>query len=172
MFYRTIKDFWVKKHIKKSLGLGLKAVNNEPIKTIGLLIDGINFTDKEKLINEFKKHANGQFKINLLVYRKKAKRDESIDYPFFTKKDVRFNASFKKGEIENFVSFPFDLLISYYDEKNSDLELITAISKAQFKVGFASANKELNHFFIHTYVEKYVDFTDVLFDYLKILKKI
>lgn len=172
MFYRTIKDFWVKKHIKKSLGLGLPAVNSNPIKTIGLLIDGINYTDKEKLINEFKKHTNGQFKINLLVYRKKAKKDESIDYPYFTKNDVGFNASLKKGEIENFISFPFDLLISYYDEKNSDLELITATSKAKFKVGFASVNKELNHFLINTYVEKYVDFTQVLFDYLKILKKI
>ncbi len=172
MFYKTIKNFWIKKHIKKSLGLGLAAVNNEPIKTIGLLLDGINFTDKEKLINEFKKHANGQFKINLLVYRKKAKKEENIEYPYFTRKDVGFDASLKKGEIENFVQFPFDLLISYYDENNPNLELITAVSKAKFKVGFASTNKELNHFFINTYVEQYVDFTQVLFDYLKILKKI
>lgn len=172
MFYRTIKNFWIKKHIKKSLGLGLSAVNNDSINTIGLLIDGINFTDKEKLINEFKKYANGQFKINLLVYRKKAKKEEDISYPYFTKNDIGLDASLKKGEIENFVNFPFDLLISYYDEKNPNMEFITATSKAKFKVGFASINKDLNHFFISTYVEKYVDFTEVLFDYLKILKKI
>ena len=172
MFYRTIKDFWIKKHINKSLGLGLHAVNNDSIKTIGLLIDGINFTDKEKLINEFKKHANGQFKINLLVYRKKAKKEESIEYPYFTKYDVGYDASLRKGEIENFVNFQFDLLVSYYDKKNPNLELVTAKSKANFKVGFATINKDLNHFFINTYVEQYVDFTKILFDYLKILKKI
>lgn len=172
MFYRTIKDFLVKKQIKKSLALGLSAVNNEPIKTIGVLIDGIHFSDKDKLMNEFKKHANGQFKVNLLVYRKKAKKDESIEYPYFTKSDISFSGNFSKGEIDNFVNFPFDLLVNYYDESNANLELITAQSKAKFKVGFASVNKELNHFFVNTFVERHVEFTQVLFDYLKILKKV
>ncbi|WP_339889018.1 hypothetical protein [uncultured Flavobacterium sp.] len=172
MFYRTIKDFLVKKQIKKSLALGLSAVNNEPVKTIGVLVDGVHFLDKDKLINEFKKYANGQFKVNLLVYRKKAKKNESIEYPYYTKNDINFTGSFSKGEIDNFVAFPFDLLVNYYDESNADLELITTLSKAKFKVGFASVNKDLNHFFINTFVEKYVDFAQILFDYLKILKKI
>ena len=83
MFYRIIKDFLLKKHIKKALANGLHEVNKEPIKTIGLLIDGTRFFDKDKLISEFKKHANGQFKVNLLVYRKKAKKDEVIEYPYY-----------------------------------------------------------------------------------------
>ncbi|MFC4739165.1 DUF6913 domain-containing protein [Flavobacterium ponti] len=172
MFYRTIKDFLVKKHIKKSLAKGLSAVNSEPIKTIGVLIDGIHFSDKDKLINEFKKHSNGQFKVNLLIFRKKVNKKESIEYPYFTKKDIGFSGNYSKGEIENFVNFPFDLLINFYDESNANLELITAQSKAKFKVGFASVNKDLNHFFVNTFVEKYVDFTQVLFDYLRILKKV
>lgn len=172
MFYRTIKDFLVKKHIKKLLSNGLAAVNNEPIKTIGVLVDGVHFTNKQKLIEAFKKNANGQFKVNLLVYRKKVKKDESVDYAFYTKNDINFSGSFSKGEIDNFVSFPFDLLVNYYDQGNTDLELISALSKAKFKVGFASVNKDLNHFFINTFVEKYDDFIEVLFNYLKILKKI
>ena len=172
MFYRIIKDFLVKKQIKKIVAFGLPAVNNEPIKTIGVLIDGIHFSDKDKFIDEFKKFATGQFKLNLLVYRKQPKKDENIDYAYFTRKDITFVGSFSKGEIENFVTFPFDLLVNYYDISNADLELITAQSKAKFKVGFASVNKELNHFFIATFVEKYVDFTKILIDYLKILKKI
>lgn len=172
MFYRTIKDFLVKKNVNKLLASGLPAVNKEPVKTIGVLVDGIHFLDKDKLINEFKKYADGQFKVNLLVYRKKPKKDESIEYPYFTKNDIGFTGSFSKGEIDNFIAFPFDLLVSYYDVSNADLELITASSKAKFKVGFASVNKDLNHFFVNTFVEKHIDFTQVLFDYLKILKKI
>ncbi len=172
MFYRTIKDFLLKKQIKKILALGLPAVDNESVKTIGVLVDGIHFSDIDKLINDFKKYANGQFKVNLLVYRTKAKKEEVIDYPYFTKNDISFSGNFSKGEIENFVAFPFDMLVSYYEKSNADLELITASAKAKFKVGFASVNKDLNHFFITTFVEKHDDFTQVLFDYLKILKKI
>lgn len=172
MFYKTIKDFLLKKHINKKLTKGLPEVNKEPIKTIGLLIDGIHFLEKEKLINEFKKHANGQFKVNLLVYRKKAKKDEIIEYSYYSKNDVGISGSITKGEIENFIAFPFDLLVNYYDTSNADLELISVQSNAKFKVGFSSVNNDINHFIISTYMEKYVDFTQVLFDYLKILKKI
>lgn len=172
MFYKTIKDFLLKKHIKKTLTQGLPEVNNEPIKTIGLLIDGTHFFDKDKLINEFKKHSNGQFKVNLLVYRKKAKKDEIIEYPYYTKKDVGVYGTISKGEVENFIAFPFDLLVNFYDTSNANLELISVESKAKFKVGFATVNKDINQFIVNLYMEKYVEFTQILFEYLKILKKI
>lgn len=172
MFYKTIKDFLLKKYIKKSLTSGLAEVNNDPIKTIGLLIDGTHFFDKDKLINEFKKHSNGQFKVNLLVYRKKAKKDENIEYPYYSKKDIGISGAISKGEIENFIAFPFDLLVNYYDTSNADLELISVESKAKFKVGFATVNNDINHFIVNLYMEKYIEFTQVLFEYLKILKKI
>jgi hypothetical protein len=172
MFYKTIKDFLVKKYIKKRLSKGLAEVNNDPIKTIGLLIDSTHFSQFDKLINEFKKYSNGQFKINLLVYRKKSKKNEIIEYPFYSKSNIGIAGKINKGEIENFIDFPFDLLISYYDYSNPNLELVSALSKAKFKVGFESANQSINHFFVKTYVDEYEDFTKVLFDYLKILKKI
>lgn len=172
MFYRTIKYFLLKKHINKSLSKGLTEVTNQPIKTIGLLIDGTHFFEREKLINEFKKNANGQFKINILVYRKKAKKDEVIEYPYYAKNHVGITGTILKGEIENFIAFPFDLLVNYYDETNGDLELISVKSKAKFKVGFATVNNEINHFMVSSYIEKYEEFTQVLFEYLKILKKI
>jgi hypothetical protein len=172
MFYKTIKDFLLKKHINKKLATGLPEVNIEPIKTIGLLIYGIDFYEKDKLIDEFNKQANGQIKINLLVYRKKANKEENIEYPYYSKKDISISGTISKGEIESFIKSPFDLLVNYYDTSNTDLELISVESKAKFKVGFASVNNDLNHFIISTYMEKYLDFTQVLFDYLKILKKI
>ena len=77
-----------------------------------------------------------------------------------------------KGEIDNFIAFPFDLLVNFYDTSNANLELISVESKAKFKVGFATVNKDINHFIVNLYMEKYVEFTQVLFEYLKILKKI
>jgi hypothetical protein len=50
--------------------------------------------------------------------------------------------------------------------------IVTHQSKANFKVGFTSVDKRLNHFMIETQVEKYNVFIDELFKYLRILKKI
>ncbi len=172
MFYNTIKKILIKKRLNLTLANALPIATNDAIKTIGILIDETVFFEKEKLINAFKKHANGQFKVNILVYRKKPKKNEIVDYPFYTTSDISFSGDIKKGEVENFIKYPFDLLVSYYDVSNIDLEVVTINSKAKFKTGFATINNAMNHFFVTTHVEKYDDFTEVLFNYLKILNKI
>lgn len=172
MFYKTIKDFFLKKYIKNSIFNELTAVNNEVIKTIGILIDGRRFDQSEQLINEINKYSNNQFKINILVFRKKTNKNEIITNPFYTKKNIGFNGTIRKDEVKNFINFPFDLLINYFDEKDLNLEVISVLSNAKFKVGIESSNQSINHFFIKTNLEEYKSFTKILFDYLKIFKKI
>jgi len=46
------------------------------------------------------------------------------------------------------------------------------LSKAKFKVGFASVSKKLNHFMIGTHAEDHEVFMSELFKYLKILNKL
>ncbi|MBC8882701.1 hypothetical protein H9X57_02750 [Flavobacterium piscinae] len=52
------------------------------------------------------------------------------------------------------------------------LQIVTHKSKADFKVGFTSTDKRLNHFMIDTDVENYTVFVDELFKYLRILNKL
>lgn len=162
----------LKKHINKSLSAGLSIVTDDSIKTIGLLIDEIHFFDKDQLINDIKKYTDNQVKVNVLVYRKKIQKNEMFDHSFFTKNDITFSGFIKKGDIDNFISFPFCLLINYYDESNSDLEFVSVMSQAKFKVGFASIINNLNNFIVYTSIKKHNEFTKIMFDYLKILKKI
>jgi len=75
-------------------------------------------------------------------------------------------------EFANFTNTNFDLLLSYYDVEKAPLLLITHLSKASFKVGFASVDKRLNHFMIDTNAENYKVFMEELFKYLKILNKL
>ena len=77
-----------------------------------------------------------------------------------------------KKEVKNFIAEPFDLLINYYDTEKVALLLVSNLSKASFKVGFASIDKRLNHFMIDTNAENYIVFMSELFKYLKILNKI
>ncbi|HBK83433.1 MAG TPA: hypothetical protein DDZ41_07530 [Flavobacterium sp.] len=172
MLYKVLKDFLLKKQIKKVASQNLKAVSGESVATIGVLIDAVSFKDKDIFLEKLKKKSPVEFKIQLLVFRKKVKKTETVHYPYFMASDVGLDGAFSKGEVEHFVNFPFDVLISYYDNQNSSLEWVTVLSKAKFKVGLHSIHTSLNHFTINTFVENYEEFILILFQYLKILKKI
>ena len=102
----------------------------------------------------------------------KIKKNEIFDYPFFCFKDVSWHGTLDNKKVKEFVSYSFDLLINYYDTEKVALLLVSHSSKASFKVGFAAVDKRLNHFMINTNIENDKIFTDELFKYLKILKKI
>ena len=50
--------------------------------------------------------------------------------------------------------------------------LLSVQSKANFKVGFDTVDKRVNHFILKMLVDQYELFTSELFKYLKILNKI
>ena len=82
---------------------------------------------------------------------------------------MSWHATVDKKEVKDFIKEPFDLLINYYDTEKVVLLLVSHLSKASFKVGFATVDKRLNHFMIDTNAENYKVFMDELFKYLKIL---
>ncbi|WP_298393216.1 hypothetical protein [Flavobacterium sp.] len=110
--------------------------------------------------------------IDFFVFKHQVKKNDSFDYKVFTYKNSNWNASFDGVEVNDFVNADFDLLISYYDIEKAPLLLLTSLSKAKFKVGFASIDKRLNHFMIDTNAENYNVFINELFKYLKILNKL
>lgn len=85
---------------------------------------------------------------------------------------MNWRGEFKQEFVAEFLKFPFDMLISYYDTEKKPLLLATHQSKALFKVGFSTVDKRLNHLMINTNVENYKVFVHELFRYLKILNKI
>ena len=50
----------------------------------------------------------------------------------------------KSSEIEEFIDQPFDLLISYYKPNQLELNLVTASSKANFKIGITNEDSRLH----------------------------
>jgi len=172
MFLNKIKDFWVKKNVKKSL-FNLKfRESNSLIKTVGILIDENQFDKKENLINELVKNSIQQQNIYILAFRDVVKKNETFNYPVFSYNDLKWNATFDKNEVHQFINSNFDLLISYYDIEKAPLIQATCLSKADFKVGFESVDKRLNQFMIATSVANYKVFIEELFKYLKILNKL
>ena len=172
MFWNKIKDFSTKKIVKKKL-LNVKHLASDiSIKKVGIVFDETYFYEKEALIKELVKNGIREDAISFIVFKNVIKKNEIFDYSVFSHKDLSWNATFDKKEVVDFVSQQFDLLISYYDTEKAALLLVTHLSKASFKVGFASVDKRLNHFMIDTNAENYKVFTDELFKYLKILNKL
>ncbi len=172
MFLNYIKGFLVKKTLKNRLNNFKTSTSSEVIQTIGLLVDEKYFLEKEHLVNALMANGISKENIKIIAYRDKIKKNEIYTVPTFGAKQLHWNGSITDLVINDFIKEKFDLLISYYDVEKAILMLITQNSKAQFKVGFSSIDKRLNHLMINTNAENYKVFVHELFRYLKILNKI
>ncbi len=172
MFLNKIKDFFIKKIVKKSLSNVKHIDTNNYIKKVGVIFDESYFYEKESLINELIANGIKEENIRFFVFKNNIKKNEIFDYPIFSHKDINWNATFENKELNEFIAENFDLLINYYDTEKAALLLLTHLSKASFKVGFSNIDSRLNHFMITTNAENYKVFVDELFKYLKILNKL
>jgi len=172
MFYKILKNFFLKKNVTKRLQNQHSELKNHKIKTIGLLVDETNFSKTASLIDEILKQGVSKEALKVLVYKDKVKSKDAINEPFASLKNISFSAEITKPEVIQFLENPFDLLINYYDDNNYAAMLLSINSKANFKVGFDTVDKRINHFIIKEIVDNYIQFTTELFKYLKILNKI
>jgi hypothetical protein len=172
MFLNYLKNFFTQKIVKKSIANVNHIPLNKTIKTVGIIFDESYFYEKEALVAELIQNGIQESDINFLVFKDKIKKKETFDYPTFSHKDLSWTATFDKSDVKEFIAQKFDLLINYYDTEKAALLLVSNQSKANFKVGFSSIDKKLNHFMIDTNAENYKVFIEELFKYLKILNKI
>lgn len=170
MFLNYLKDFFIKKTLKNNLHNVKKEVFTSNIQTIGLLIDESNFRHSKALIAELVLKGIDSERIKVIVYRNKFKDKKAYLFPTFSKKHIDWKGDSKLDFLTEFIETEFDLLISYYDVQKPILKLITNKSKAKFKVGFASIDKNINRWMIDTSLENYRLFVFELFKYLKSIK--
>ncbi|WP_394774518.1 DUF6913 domain-containing protein [Flavobacterium sp.] len=170
MFLNYIKEFFVKKSLKNNLHNVKNEVFTSNIQTIGLLVDESNFQHSEDIVKELVSQGIAPKNIKIVVYRSKFKEKETYSLPTFGKNDIKWNGGITADFLNEFTETEFDLLISYYDIETAVLMMITSKSKAKFKVGFASVDKNLNRWMIDTAIENYKLFVYELFKYLKSIK--
>lgn len=172
MFLNQLKDFSTKKIVKNQLPDSCTPPSDSKVETVGILFDETYVVRHDEIIEELVKNGIKRENISILVYRAPLKKNETVDYPFFTPRNFSWTATIKKQDVQDFLARHYDLLISYYDVEKAPLLLISHLTKAGFKVGFSSVDKRVHHFMIDTVSENYKLFTDELFKYLKILNKI
>ncbi|KFF04445.1 DUF6913 domain-containing protein [Flavobacterium reichenbachii] len=170
MFLNYIKEFFVKKTLKKYLRNVKSEVFTSNIKTIGLLVDESEFHDSEALIDELILNGITQNNIEIVAYKDKFKKKDTYSRPTFGKTHISWSGKVEEDFLNEFIKTEFDLLISYYNVENPFMMLVTQQSKAKFKVGFAAVEENLNRWMINTEMRNYKIFISELFKYLKSLK--
>ncbi len=170
MFLNYIKDFIVKKTLKKSFKNLESNFSTVKIQKVGLVVDATHFEGTDQLISAL--IANGILSENIktIVYSDTIKKNET--YVTFNAGDLKWNGKIIGQEVNDFINEKFDLLISFYAIEKTILLQITHNSNAQFKVGFSSIDKKFNHFMIKTAINNHSIFISELFKYLKLLNKI
>lgn len=172
MFLNYIKDYFLKRVLKNNFHNVKSSSSEVCIKTVGLLIDESYFLERELLVKELVANGISESNIELIVYKDKLKKDEQFTLSTFSIKHFNWKLQITHPAVNDFINMKFDLLISYYDVEKAILLSVTHDSRAQFKVGFSSIDKRLNHLMINTDAENYKVFVRELFRYLKILNKI
>lgn len=172
MFYKIIKNFFLKKNVFKRLLNQKSQLVQQKIKTVGLIVDETYFSNTAGLLEHLISQGIEKERITVLIYKDKIKSKEIIASPYLALKNISFAGEINKPEVVNFLETPFDLLINYYDINKYALLLLTIKSKANFKVGFDTVDKRVNHFIIKAWVDQHELFASELFKYLKILNKI
>ena len=90
----------------------------------------------------------------------------------FSPKDIGWNGNIKNTELKIFLNQDFDALISYYADDKLELRMLTALSKAKFKIGVLQTDSRLNDLIIKTDMSEFDVFKNEVFKYLTILNKI
>jgi hypothetical protein len=172
MFLNYLKNLLLKYTLRNKWQEVSSLASTNTIQTIGLVIDSSNFDKKESLIQELITKGFTEKNISVINYSDKLSKKEIDQRLIFNSDNMNWNGEITNQVIDDFIKTRFDLLISYYVIEKPILLVITNQSKAQFKVGFSSIDKRLNHLLISTTLEKYSVFVQELFKYLKILNKI
>nr|WP_291287710.1 hypothetical protein [Flavobacterium sp.] len=170
MFLNYIKEFFVKKSLKNNLNNVKNEVFTSNVQTIGLLIDESEFQHSEDLVKELISKGIRAENIKIVAYNSKFSEKKTYSRPTFGRKHINWKGEITAAFLNEFTTTEFDLLISYYDIETAILMMITARSKAKFKVGFASVDKNLNRWMIDTAIENHKLFVHELFRYLKSIK--
>ena len=81
MFLNKIKDFWIKKIVKKKLS-NVRLINSDSsIKKVGIVFDESYFYEREELLMELIQQGIKSENIHILVFKNKIKKNEIFDYP-------------------------------------------------------------------------------------------
>lgn len=172
MFLKAFKEKSNRKYINKLLDAPQVESSSNKVKTIAVLLYKDEF-DNFEVFNQYFKELNlSSPKHKVIAFTKDDKFESSQWETHFSPKDFGWKGKINSVDLQSFLDEPYDCLISYYKKDVLELDLITALSKAKFKVGLNRGEERLYDLIIDIKPNDIEVFKEELKKYLNILNKL
>lgn len=172
MFLKGFRDKSNQKVIKKLLNDKPATVVVNKLQTIGVLINYNEFNDFEGFRKLFKELELTSPKCRVAAFIDDEKKISNTWNTYFIPQNIGWKGKIESVDLETFIKADFDVLISYYNQSQLELNLITALSNAKFKIGLAPVDDRLYDLIINVNTSQFAIFKTELKKYLKILNLI
>ncbi len=169
---KKVKHISLKKHTEKKLTERDITQRNSPLKYLGFLIDENVFNDFEMLFDFGKELGLLQKDIKLFTFVETRRKIPSLRQNQITNKEFTWRGEIHSQNAQEFLDFPFDVLIGYFKEKHEFLSAMVAQSAAKFKIGFTGVDERLFDLLLTVDLHNPSSFKSEVKKYLKILNKI
>ena len=172
MILKAFKANSNQKYINKLLNARQVAVSNMKMNSVGVILNMNEFSDFDTFRNYFKELGILSSKIKVIAFIDDAKNANPLWDTYFNPKDFGWKGKINNVDLQSFIDTKFDVLISYYTQESLELKLITAASKANFKVGLIHDDKRVFDLMIDLKTKDIQLFKIELKKYLTVLNKI
>lgn len=172
MFLKLFRKRSNQKYINKILNFKRSKISEKKIRSVGIILSLEEFKDYDKIKKIFTDFGINENRIKFITYL--SDKDFQLNHwdDYFSPEDFGWSGDITNIALNEFIDFKYDVLISYYRLDNTDLNLVTAKSKANFKIGISNFDQRLNDFIIDIGTEHVNVFRNELEKYLKGLNKI
>lgn len=172
MIFKAFKERSNQKHINRLLNSRNVKFSNTKISSIGVVLNLKEFGDLDAIRTFAKELDILPPKTKIITFVEDNKITDKLWDTYFSPKDFRWNGTIKNTELQNFVDTQFDVLLSFYNQHSIELNLVTASSNANFKVGISNENLKLYDFVINVKSSQFELFKIELKKYLTVLNKL
>ncbi len=172
MILKGFKEKSNQKYINNLLNARKAVFNNKKIETIGVLLNLGEYDDFESFRIFFKEMQLISPKSKVVAFVEDEKSITNHWDTYFIPKNFGWKGKINSVDLQSFIDTDFDVLISFYKQDVLELNLITALSKAEFKVGLSGLDERLHDLIIDVNPKQFKVFKKELKKYLLVLNKL
>lgn len=169
MIVKTIRKKFLEREVKKGLKNRLPIHEGRPLRTLGIVINAMEF----KQVEAFENLANVLNLLNkdvkIIYYIEENINLPTLEQCTFTPKDFNWKGLMTKPAILEFLDREYDVFICYSSADSVFIDFIVSQAKAALKVGLDGANAALFDLIFKINTNQYALFEKELAKYLQII---
>jgi len=172
MFFKRLKRKSNQKYMNNILNGRKASVDDRPIKSVGVIFNQEEFKNYDQIRSLFKGIGINENRVKFITFIDDEKSRPNGWDAYFYPENFGWKGKIEGADLVDFVNEPFDALISYYQSDDLELNMVTTMSKANFKIGISNKDERLYDFIINMQPNQINIFKNELIKYLKVFNKI